>query len=385
MSTIGIIAEFNPLHNGHKFLIEKAKELGTVVCAISGNFVQRGDTALVEKRVRAKMALECGADLVVELPVCYSMSTAQNFALGAVSILAEMGCDTIIFGSECGDIEKLKQAANILNTNEFSENLKEFLKTGVTFAAARQQAAEKCGLEGDILNGANNNLAIEYIIAALKLNKTFNFKTVERKGALHDSKDTHKDFVSASLLREKLLDGDKDFCKKYMPLELLNLCENLSDIKKIENLILGVLRTKTIEELRDLPDISEGLENKLYNAIKTSTTLEELYSNIKVKRYTLARVRRLVLSAFLGLNNKFFMKEPLYVRILGFNKKGEELLRLQRSSLPIIMKATEVENLSKNAKEIFEMECRATDLYSLALEKPLPCGIEYTANLIKVE
>lgn len=383
MSIIGIIAEFNPLHNGHKFLIDEAKKSGTVVCVISGNFVQRGDTAIVEKRVRAEAALKCGADLCIELPVCYSMSTAQNFAFGAVSVLAEMGCDTIMFGSECGDVNLLKKAANILISDQFSERLKEYLKQGITFAAAREKAAKDCGFLEDILNQANNNLAIEYIIAALKLNKTFDFKTVTRKGASHDSKEIGE-FVSASLLREKLLEKDIEFCKEYMPLESFNLCENLSDIKRIENLILGTLRTKTKEELSALPDVSEGLENKLYAAIKTATSLHELYDSIKVKRYTHARIRRLVLSAFLGLNNNFFMKKPSYIRVLGFNKNGEEVIKKQSSNIPIVVKATEIEKLCNNAKEMFEFECKATDLYSLSLKNPLPCGIEYTANLIKM-
>ncbi|MBE6787055.1 MAG: nucleotidyltransferase family protein, partial [Ruminococcaceae bacterium] len=160
MEVLGIIAEFNPLHNGHKYLINEAKKYGAVVCAISGNFVQRGDTAIYEKSLRAKAALLCGADLVVELPVCYSMSTAQNFALGGVSMLDSIGCDSIIFGSECGDIQKLYKTCDILESENFKEKLKIHLQNGVTFAAARQKAAEECGAPQNILDSANNNLGI---------------------------------------------------------------------------------------------------------------------------------------------------------------------------------------------------------------------------------
>jgi predicted nucleotidyltransferase len=141
MALVGVIAEFNPLHNGHRYLIEYAKKQGTLACVISGNFVQRGDTAIAEKRIRALAALKAGADIVLELPVLWSMSTAQNFALGGVSALKAVGCEKIIFGSECGDIEILKKAARIINSNGFVSRLSQHLKSGITFAAARQAAA----------------------------------------------------------------------------------------------------------------------------------------------------------------------------------------------------------------------------------------------------
>lgn len=389
LSAIGIIAEFNPLHTGHKLLIENAKKHGTVVCVISSNFVQRGDTAILEKRTRAKAALLCGADLVVELPVSYSMSTAQNFALGGVSILDALGCESLIFGSECGDIDTLKAASQILDSQAFSEKLTEELQKGVTFAAARQRAAELSGVQEGILAGANNNLAIEYMTACAKIGSKMQFETIERKGAKHDSREENSQFVSASLLREKLLSGEMQFCKKYLPPETYGLfdTEGLSDIKNIENLILGVLRTKTLEELASLPDLSEGLENKLFSSIRLATDLDKLYNTIKVKRYTHARVRRLVLSAFLGIDSSLFMKAPPYIRVLGFNKNGEQLLRRQAatSKIPVVMRALEIQNLSNVAQSTFALECRSTDLYVLSQKKPLGCGLEYTANLIKKE
>ncbi len=384
---MGIIAEFNPLHNGHKYLINQAKKYGKVVCAISGNFVQRGDTAIFEKQVRAKAALESGADLVVELPVCYSMSTAGNFAFGAVSILDSIGCDCIMFGSECGDIEKLYKTCEILESENFSEKLKLHLQNGLTFAAARQKSAEECGAEKGILEGANNNLGIEYILAAKKVNKKLKFKTVTRLGAKHDSDDFSSDFVSASAIRERIKQNDFESCKIHFPKETLELFKNAdySDIKNIENSILSVLRTKTADELSNLPDLSEGLENKLFTSIKTAKTLDELYENIKVKRYTLARVRRLVLSAFLGIDNSMFLKTPPYLRVLGFEKSGEDLITKNRktSKIPVVMRANEIETLGHTAKKVFETENRATDLYGLSLNHPIDCGLEYTRPLIK--
>ncbi len=387
MQRIGIIAEFNPLHLGHKYLIDKAKSLGEAVCVISSNFVQRGDTAICEKRLRTQMALDCGADLVLEMPVCYSLSTAQNFALGGISALMSAGCDTLLFGSEIGDVSLLLKTAEILETNEFKVKLAENLKDGKTFAKARQISAEECGAPIGILEGANNNLGLEYILAAKKLGAKMKFLTIARQGVLHDSDKTENGFASASFIREKMLNGDFKTAKAYMPKTAFSLLnnENISDIRLIERAILSTLRTRTINQLRNLPDISEGIENKLYNAIKTANSLDELYNELKVKRYTLARIRRLVLSAFLGIDNTFFMKLPPYVRVLGFNNVGQNIIKVtaQNSNVPVVLRAKEIENMSDTAKKMFALENRATDLYVLSLKQPTGCSIEYTSNLIK--
>ncbi len=380
MATVGIIAEFNPLHSGHEYLINEAKKLGTVVCVISGNFVQRGDTAIAPKEIRAKAALKAGADLVAELPVLWSMSTAQNFALGGVSACLSLGCDTLFFGSEEGDISPLLQIADILTSDDFSVLLEKHLKKGITFAAARQKACEELGCKKGVLDKPNNNLGIEYIVASRRLGANLEFKTVKRQGADHDSKEIGS-FVSATLLRERLLIGDRDFCKKYMSEEIITLFEqnSLSDITRLETAILAVLRSKIIDELKTLPDLSEGVENKLYSAIKTASTLNELYDEIKVKRYPLARIRRLVLSAFLGLDNSYFMKPLPYVRVLGFNKYGKAVIKQAKatSKTPIVTKVSEIKD-----SPVFAVESRASDLYNLSLNVPRKCLKEYTFKII---
>lgn len=383
MATVGIIAEFNPLHSGHEYLINEAKGLGQVVCVISGNFVQRGDTAIVSKDIRAKSALKLGVDLVAELPVLWSMSTAQNFALGGVSACASLGCDTIIFGSEEGELAPLSEIAQILTSGEFSSLVSEYLKDGISFAFAREKACEKLGGKKGILDKPNNNLGIEYIVAAKRLGANLEFKTFKRRGAGHDSAEIDT-FVSASLLREKLLSGDREFCKNYIREDILNLYETsrLSDIKSLETAILSVLRTKTAADLKKLPDLSEGIENKLYSAIKTATSLDELYNEVKVKRYPLSRVRRLVLSAFLGLDSTYFMKPLPYVRVLGFNKTGEKIIKNAKNTatVPIVTKVSEIKDT-----KVFKAEARATDLYNLSLESPQKCGEEYTRKIITTD
>lgn len=387
LEVLGIIAEFNPLHNGHKYLINEAKKHGTVICAVSGNFLQRGDTAIFEKRNRAKAALSCGADLVVELPVCYSMSTAQNFALGGVSILAALGCNTLMFGSECGDVDTLVKTSEILTSDKFAKLLPSYLEKGLTFAKARQCAAEDCGAPKGILEGANNNLAVEYITAARNINCKMAFKTVKRVGTMHDSDDLSGTFASASAIREIIKTDGLSACEKYLPLEAYNIFKtaDYSDILNIDNAIMAVLRSKPKSDFYNLPDLSEGVENKLYSAIKKSAGFDELCQSIKVKRYTLARIRRLVLSAFLGIDNRLFMKTPPYVRILGFNKTGESFLRQNKEQcpIPVIMRVNEIDGLDDNAHYMFEVENRATDLYALSFKKPFDCSLEYTAGLIK--
>lgn len=388
MSAVGIIAEFNPLHTGHKKLIDYAHTIGdTVACVISGNFVQRGDLAIISKQQRAKFALLCGADIVAELPVLWSMSTAQNFALGGVWQLYNLGCNKIVFGSECGDINALINAANVLNSDGFFEKVTEKAKSGITFAVARENVAQEMGVDSALLRGANNNLGIEYILAAKKLNLPIEFHTIKRLGAGHDSNEIDDGFVSSSFMREELLKGNIGYTERFMPRQVRGIInpEHIADIKRLENAILYSVRTKSADDFRILPDTSEGLENKIYFSARVATSLNDLYNMIKTKRYTMARIRRLVLSAFLGFDNRFFMTTPPYVRVLGFSNNGLEHLKTPQGMIPVITRALQIKNLDDDAIKVFETECRATDIYNLALRIPLECGIEQKMKLLKSE
>ena len=387
MSCVGIIAEFNPLHTGHKRIIDYAHTLGdTVVCVISGNFVQRGDVAVISKQQRAKFALLCGADIVAEMPVLWSMSTAQNFALCCVWQLYNLGCDKIIFGSECGDIDTLSRVADVLNSDSFFEKVAEKAKSGVTFAVAREQAASELGIDFTLLRNPNDNLGIEYILAAKKLNLPIEFHCIKRIGT-HDSDEITEGYVSASFIRQELQKGNIGYTERFMPREIRGIIqsEHIADIKRLENAILYALRTKTIDELKNLPDISEGFHNKIYFSARVATSLDELYNMIKTKRYTLARIRRLVLSAFLEFDNQFFMTTPPYVRVLGFSEQGLNHLKKPQGIIPVVTRAAQIKELDSDAQKIFDIECRATDIYSLSLCKPLECGSEQRAKLLKTE
>lgn len=387
MSTVGIIAEFNPLHNGHKYLIDCAKSEGKrVFCVISGNFVQRGDTAVISKFQRTRQALLNGVDLVCELPCPWSMSTAQNFAYGAVSQLNALGIDMLYFGSECGDATLLERAADLLSSDEYENKLKKKVKGGQTFASLRQQVLYEMDCElGKLLDNPNDSLAIEYIISAKRINPKIGFYAVKRVGAMHNDSTADDGYSTATLLREKLREKDTDYIRKFVPLKAADvlLQSDLSDIRNIETAVLARLRTMSIGDFKKLPDLSEGLENLIYSSVRKANSLEELYDMIKSKRYTLARIRRLILSAFIGIDNSFFKKEPPYVRILGFSDSMLGDLP-NPPKKPIVTKVSQIRLLSDFSKKVFETECRATDLYSLTFENKKECGAELTTPIIKV-
>ncbi len=388
MSCVGIIAEFNPLHTGHKRLIDYAKTLGdTVACVISGNFVQRGDVSILSKTQRAKFALLCGVDIVAEMPVLWSMSTAQNFALCGVWQLYNLGCNKIVFGSECGDIDALINAADVLNRDDFLEKVTQKAKSGITFAVAREMTASEMGIDFTLLRGANNNLGIEYILAAKKLNLPIEFATIKRLGAGHDSGEIDDGFVSSSFIRTELLKGNIGYTERFMPREVRGIInnENIADINRLETAILYSIRTKTAAELENLPDISEGLHNKIYFSARVATSLDELYNMVKTKRYTLARIRRLILAAFLGFDNRFFMTCPPYVKVLGFSEVGMSHIKNLQSEVPVITRAMQIKQLNSDAQDVFEIECRATDIYNLCLGTPLECGTEQRMKILKKE
>lgn len=383
----GIVAEFNPFHNGHKYIVDCAKNDGHIVCAvISGNFVQRGDVSVISKFDRAKQALLCGVDIVCELPCPWSMSTAENFALGAVSQLNSLGVEIIYFGSESGDTDKLIRTAGLLLSDKFRALLKENLNSGKTFASIRQETLNKLNPElSDLLSNPNDTLAIEYIIAAKKINPKITFKAIKRVGAMHNDANSQGKFSTATLIRNKIKTNDYAYLERFMPQEAFNIIESseISDISNIETAILSVLRRMTTNDFKKLPDISEGIENALYEAVKHSKTIEELYANIKSKRYTLARVRRLVLSAFVGIDNSFFKKEPPYTRILGFNDNGLKVFS-NTPTKPIITKISQLNLNDSFTKNAFETECRATDLYALSLNDRKESGADFTTPIIKI-
>lgn len=389
----GVICEFNPLHNGHAALLRHIKREtdGPVVCVMSGNFVQRGEAAALDKWSRTRLALLNGADLVIELPLSWAISGAERFALGGVSLLHALGCiDNIWFGSESGNADKLKQIAEYLLSEEFSAHIKPHLSQGLSFAAARGKAIEETlGAEAAQLNEQPNNiLGIEYCKALLKIQSDIRPQTIKRFSVEHDAAAAAGNFASASLLRKMSAeDGD---ISPFVPTETA-ACIHALQIKKqypagisyLQRGILGYLSTCSSDTLRNVPDVSEGIENRIIAAAGAVSTLEEMYDAVKTKRYSHARIRRIVLSAYLGLT-KDLPETPPYIRVLGMNDAGAEILRHAVPSLPYVMRPADVKKLSLEAQHIFELEARADDLYALCTETRRPAKLDYTEKLIRL-
>lgn len=340
----GVICELNPLHKGHKYLFDVCKKDGDgLICAMSGNFTQRGDFAVYNKFERAENAIKNGADLVIEIPALCTIQSAQGYAKSGVKILEATGiCDCLAFGAETDDIAELKAVSQKIK--DCDEQITEELSKGISYPAARQNA-----VNSPLLKTPNNILAIEYLTYT-KLNAM----AVKRIGKGHDTDDID---YSASEIRKHL---DKD---------------EICTLEHCEKAILYKLRNMSSQDFLRIEDVSEGLENRIEKCARSATTLDELYDGIKTKRYTHSRIRRIVLRAFLGITRDM-PSQPEYLRILAFNERGREMLAQMKKTaeLPIITKYSNIKD--NRIKELFELECKFTDIYNLGLKTPLPCGEE---------
>lgn len=398
MTVAAIAAEYNPFHNGHAYQIAQTRKAGAthIAAIMSGNFTQRGTAAIAEKRARCRSALSGGVDLVVELPMPYAMATAQRFAFGVASIAKAMGCvDVLSFGSESGYISILQAAARAVDSPEVIERTRQLLKEGVTYARARQSAvSEICGDEvAYMLSSPNDLLAVEYIRQLVFLKSDILPFAVTRVGVGHDSEKAGREFASASFIRALVRSGGVQGASDFMPPEVMKSFSQAFeeflapiDERKLESMMLGVLRRLTPEEFLELPDLSEGLENRVYAAMRQACSVSELYALAKSKRYTAARIRRVVMSAFLGLYDELGAQSPPYIRVLGFNERGREILAMMKksASLPVSDSLAYLRKQSEECAKFADFEARSTDMYLLGLPQIRPCGFDFTANSIRL-
>ncbi len=394
MNVFSVISEFNPFHNGHKYLINSMREYGAthIAAIMSGNFTQRGEPAILDKYERTRQALNGGVDLVILLPVTHATATAELFAHGGVSIADAIGCcSTLFFGSECGEIEKIEELCDIFESIEFKTWLLGYLTGNITLARARELAVTNMrGKEyAELLRAPNNILAIEYMRAIRNLKSNIKPMTITRLGALHDNAEPVENCASSSFIRS-LLESGLEY-GKFLPEDSHKITENAIRERKapvtlesLERVILYRLRTMSENDYRNLPDISEGIENRVKNAVMNVSSLEELFDKIKTKRYTTARLRRLILHALLTLKESDCKILPPYIRVLGFNERGKDILRKMRETakIPIVMKAQDIKELDFETRRSFECECIADDIYALASPKTSRFGKNYTANII---
>lgn len=379
MRVFGIICEYNPFHRGHKWQIDELRRLAgeeecAVVCAMSGDFVQRGDFAIERAHARAEAAVRGGADLVLELPLPWAISSAEGFARGGVSILAATGVvDTLAFGSECGNAAKLQRAAKALLRADFPDALREELAKGLSFAAARESAARALIGEDDaVLREPNDILGVEYCKALLQSGSTIAPLAILRKVVGHNG-GAAKGFASASHIRELLINGA--CADEFLTPESAAICARERaagrapvTMANAERAILARLRAMREEDFAPFDGGGEGLYHRLYDAVQRETTIDGILAAAKSKRYAYARLRRLLLAAYLGVTPEDIPQRVPYLRVLACNARGREVLRCMKTTAaaPVLTRSADVRRLDAGAQRLFALTARAEEQYVLA-------------------
>ena len=401
MRICGVVSEYNPFHKGHAHQISETKaRLGedcAVVCCMSSDFVQRGDAAILPKHLRAKAAVLGGADVVLELPAPYALRSAEGFAQSAVDILLGTGVLTdLSFGAEDADPALLKETASLLLEHWTVQDTLLHLKTGISYAAARERALyARVQERAEILQKPNNILAVEYCKALVRRESEVNILPIHRVGAGHDE-GAEGEYASASHIRQLLREGKTDEALPYLPdstadilKEAMDKGQALIDQSRLENAMLSTLVRLTAADLSALPDANEGLDNRLLEAIRKGRSIEDICAQAKTKRYALSRIRRMIYCAYLGITKEESAAPPPYVRVLAFSDKGREVLKAARkqATLPLITKPAHAFDLGGDARVIFEREALACDLYNLALPcwKDLRWGDDWRQDAIYVK
>ena len=425
---LGIVAEYNPLHNGHVFQIQKAKEIANadyVIAVMGGNFQQRGNTSIVDKWEKTKMALSNGVDMVIELPTIYNISSAENFAYGSLKIMKELGIIThISFGMESFELSLLDNIANILykEPRDYQILLKKELSTGLSFPIARQNALVKyfdsfnsknnilnisnfsnesssyqnsCQSDNilQILSGSNNILAIEYLKAIKKLKYNVVPIGITRNNVYHNSNKAVNNYASSTAIRSMLFNNKLDEISNVMPHSSFNiLLENIKngtynlDLKNFSRLIIYKIRSMSISDLKLVPDICEGLENSIKKASNETNDIYELINKIKSKRYTQTRLQRIMLYILLNItkydidNSK---KITPYIRVLGVGNSSKNLLSLISSKNVITsVKDFEKKNMNSRIRRILDIDKFSTDIYTIGYKSNSIANLDYTKKLI---
>ena len=388
MRIAGIIAEYNPFHNGHAWHVQETRRLtgcDYVVACMDGHFTQRGEPALFSKWNRTRMALSSGVDAVFELPALYAVRTADAFARGGVAILGGLGVDDLAFGSEISDIKTIQTLVDVIKNEPESVScaIKEGLARGESFARARGNAiADALGLPRELMNSPNLILAMQYIRAIHDLGFGMSPVAIKRRGGYHDT--GLGTFASASAIRAALSEGNCEVLQRCIP-EAARPFASMERLHPMDDLLFYRLRQMTKGDMAKLPDISEGLEQRLYRMCRENGTRMELLEAMKCKRYTHARLSRLLVHALLGFSREMVDAHPLleYARLLGLRRGAEPLIG-ELSRRTRIRIAASAQDIRENG--IFRLECHATDLWALLHDdsaQRLP-GRELTEKFVRV-
>lgn len=404
---IGIIAEYNPFHNGHLYHFKeslKVTDSSYSIAIISGNFTQRGSTSLVDKWAKTEMAIKNGIDLVIELPLLYSISSAENFAEGAIKILDSLKIvDYLSFGSESGNLSTLNMIVDVLNKEPkaYKNILSHELSKGLSFPKARENALlmylNDIRRFSNVLSSPNNILGIEYLKALKKLKSPITPITIERYNAGYHDTTYNGNVASATAIRNIVKNNGWDILRKVVPentfsilLENIKVGHIVPDLSVFEKQIIYNLRKMSIQEIAELPDVSEGLENAIKNTANSCNSVVEFLNIIKSKRYTNTRIQRILLYALLGITKKdmtLSKKSTPYIRILGFNDKGKYLISEIAKANPKLEIITSVKKYmdtsnNKNSKYILEKDIWATNIYTIGYEYDSWNNLDYTHKLI---
>ena len=392
MKISGIICEYNPFHNGHLYHIEQTRKNGAthIVALMSGNFVQRGDVAVLNKFERAKTAVRCGADLVIELPVAYCLSSAETYAKGAMYILKGLGCvDELSFGSECGDLSLLTAAVKASYACAKLPELEDLMKLGNSYPKALQiLIRQNCGDEiGKLFSYPNNTLAIEYLKAKVAVKLKIQPFTVKRN-EMHDALTTSGSIASASLIRQMMESNSDDF-DDLVPEDSSDAISAsagagmVARFEHLERVLLYKLRTAKAEEIAALPEVGQGLENRILLA-RNETSLESMLLAIKSKRYPMSRIRRILLDLLIGIKPEDTQNPPPYGRILAISERGRDILSAAKQAgtkLPYGTSLAKLAELGDAHRACAELEARATSIYGLAQRRIAPADADYKAMI----
>lgn len=405
---LAVVSEYNPFHNGHLKHLTYSKQLTKAdfsIAIITGNFVQRGDTSLIDKWTKAEMALKAGFDIVIELPTIYAISSAENFAEGAIKILNNLGIvDYLSFGSELGEISPLNDLANLLykEPKELSALINQYVKTGISYPKSREMALMQflgnSQKHKQALNHPNNILGIEYLKALKKYRSPIRPITIKREYSEHNSATIKKGIASSTAIRT-LLQKKKNI-HTLVPFETYELLENCIEEGKIvpslavfEKEIIYTLRRMTLSEIANLPDVSEGLENRIKLAANNYNHLDELINNINTKRFTQSRIQRILLYALLNISQKDMnqsRKITPYVRVLGFNKHGKKIVSAIAKQNPkthviISVKKFMENNSDSRLQNMLAKDILATNIYTLGYQNGGIANLDYTHKIVEVD
>lgn len=376
MKFCAIIAEFNPFHNGHEYLIKQAKKTTglPLMCLMSGDFVQRGEPAIIDKYTRAKCAIAAGADIVVQLPTIYSLSSAQIFAKGAVRTLKELGCSHLVIGVTHCNIEDYYALAKIKNTN-LKAAIAQQLDNGTNYSKALISVLKTKYPNSDkIFTDASNILALEYIEQVLSQKANIEIVLVNRTDGGYNTDKAIKQFANASTIRKLIYEKDYNKCKKYIPENSHQQLENISNLEKLNNIFLYNLRNRSPEQLNTYYDYNEGLPYLISSSAREATTLEQTISNATNKRYRLARIKKLCLYPSLNITDaalNTIKKGKLVTKLLAIKRCQKTFIsQFNHDYIRVIVSASDYTKLSKAQRLCAQIDLDASNIYSLAISKP---------------